>query len=202
MNQRTPEWYAARLGKVTASRISDVTATIKTGEATSRRNYRAEKVLERISGIPQENTYVNGAMAYGIEKEAQARAAYCFDANVDVEEWGFINHPDINEAGASPDGLVGEDGLVEIKCPEASGYLSALLGQDIDKKYIQQMQWQMACTGRQWCDYVVYREGLDLVRRRVMRDDKTIAELEAEVRTFLAEVEDTLETLARRLRTS
>lgn len=196
--QRTPEWFAARLGKVTASRICDVTATIKTGEATSRRNYRAEKVLERVSGIPQESGYKNGAMQYGIDNEATARAAYCFDANTDVAEVGFIPHPTIANAGASPDGLIGDDGLVEIKCPEANGYLEAALGKIIDKKYLQQMMWQMACTGRQWCDFAVYREGLDLICQRVMRDDKMIAELEAEVRKFLAEVDGTLETLARK----
>ena len=196
--QRTEDWHRARLGKVTASRICDVTATIKTGEATGRRNYRAEKVLERLSDIPQENGYRSGAMIYGTENEERALLGYSFKIGADVDPISFVDHPSIANAGASPDGLVGDDGLVECKCPEASGYLDALLGKDIPTKYLQQMQWQMACTGRRWCDYVVWRDGLDPVIQRVMRDDKKIAELEAEVRTFLAEVDDILETLARK----
>jgi putative phage-type endonuclease len=198
MLQRTPEWHAFRLGRVTASRISDVMATIKSGEAITRRNYRAEKVLERISGKSQENNYQSGAMLAGIEREAQARIEYEFDQNCTVEEVGIIPHPTIQWAAASPDGLVGEHGLIEIKCPEASAFLDAMLGKDIPQKYADQMQWQMACSGRQWCDYVLYREGLPLAMLRVERDDKRIAEIEAEVRKFLQEVEDTLEILARR----
>lgn len=193
--QRTEDWHRARLGKVTASRIADVMATIKTGEAVSRRNYRAEKVLERISGIPQENGYRSSAMIYGTENEDRALLGYSFEAGIDVAPVGFIPHPTIANAGASPDGLVGDDGLVEVKCPEANGYLEALLGKTIPEKYLLQMQWQMACTGRKWCDYVVWREGLDPVITRVDRDDKLIAKIEAEVRTFLAEVEGTLEML-------
>ena len=199
MLQRTPEWHAFRLGRVTASRICDVMATIKTGEAVTRRNYRAEKVLERISGKSQENNYQSGAMLAGIEREAQARIAYEFEKNCTVEDVGIIPHPTIEWAAASPDGLVGEHGLVEVKCPEASAYLDALLGRDIPQKYLDQMQWQLACSGRLWCDYVVYREDLPLVPpKRVARDNKRIDEIEAEVRKFLQEVEDTLEILARR----
>jgi len=199
MLQRSPEWHAFRLGRVTASRISDVMATLKTGEAVSRRNYRAEKVLERISGKSQENNYQSGAMLAGIENEAQARRAYVFYKKCTVEEVGIIPHPSIEWAAASPDGLVGEDGLIEIKCPEPNGYLDALLGKAIDKKYMDQMQWQMACSGRAWCDYVVWRDGLDLVPPvRVVRNNERIADLEAEVRKFLQEVEDTLEILAKR----
>jgi len=198
MLQRTPEWHAFRLGRVTASRICDVMATIKTGEAVTRRNYRAEKVLERISGKSQENNYQSGAMLAGIEREAQARIAYEFEKNCTVEDIGIIPHPTIEWAAASPDGLVGEHGLVEVKCPEASAYLDALLGRDIPQKYVDQMQWQLACSGRLWCDYVVYREDLPLVVKRVPRDNKRITEIEAEVRKFLQEVEDTLEILARR----
>lgn len=196
--QRTAGWHKARLGKVTASRIADVMATIKTGEAVSRRNYRAEKVLERISGIPQDNGYQSFAMRAGTENEHRGLLGYSFKSGNTVTPAGFVDHPKIANAGASPDGYVGMDGLIEIKCPEASAYLDALLGKDIPQKYVLQMQWQMACTGRPWCDYVVWRDGLDPVIQHVMRDDKLIAKLEEEVRTFLAEVEDILETLARK----
>jgi putative phage-type endonuclease len=198
MLQRSPEWVAFRLGRVTASRICDVMATTKSGEAVTRRNYRAEKVLERISGKSQENNYQSGAMLAGIEREAQARIEYEFDQNCTVEEVGIIPHPTIQWAAASPDGLVGDDGLIEIKCPEPAAFLDAMLGKDIPQKYADQMQWQMACSGRQWCDYVVYREGLPLAMLRIERDNKRIAGIEAEVRKFLQEVEDTLEILARR----
>jgi putative phage-type endonuclease len=196
--QRTDDWFKARLGKVTASRICDVLATIKTGEAVTRRNYRAEKVLERISGIPQENGYRSGAMIYGTDNEQRALLGYSFKSRNNVEPAGFVDHPTIVNAGASPDGYIGADGLVEIKCPEASAYLDALLGKVIPTKYLQQMQWQMACTGRAWCDYCVWRDGLDPEIQRVPRDDKMIAELEDAVRAFLGEVEDILETLARK----
>jgi putative phage-type endonuclease len=196
--QRTADWHRDRLGKVTASRIADVMATVKTGEAVSRRNYRAEKVLERISGVPQDNGYQSYAMKAGIENESKAQAAYCFHADTAVQAVGFIPHPTIPNAGASPDGYVGDDGLIEIKCPEASAYLDALLGKPIPEKYVLQMQFQMAATGRQWCDYIVWRDGLQTVLVRVMRDDKLIAKIEEEVRTFLGEVEDILETLARK----
>ena len=182
----------ARCGHVTASRIADVLATIKSGEATSRRNYRAEKVLERMFNTPQERDYSNAAMAYGNEMEAAARASYTMETGHDVEEVGFILHPDIPWAGASPDGTIGADGLLECKCPEPAAYLAAFMREPIDRKYLLQMQWQMACTGRQWCDYVVYRAGCDAVVQRVPRDEKMIAEISAEVRKFLAEVEDTL----------
>src|SRR4029077_2489364 len=142
--------------------------------------YRAEKVLERISGKSQENNYQSGAMLAGIEREAQARIAYEFEKNCTVEDIGIIPHPAIEWAAASPDGLVGEHGLTEVKCPEASAYLDALLGRDIPQKYADQMQWQLACSGRLWCDYVVYREDLPLVVKRVARDNKRIAEIETE----------------------
>lgn len=190
--QRTPEWFAARLGKVTASRIGDVMATIQKGEAQSRKNYRSEKVLERWTQEPQERGYTNSAMQYGIETEAEARAMYALDNGVAVEEVGFLDHPKIENAGASPDGLiVDSDGLVEIKCPEPSGYLDAKIrGEDIDDKYIKQMQFQMAVTGRNWCDYVVYRKGCPLAVQRIHRDDNLIRKIEDAVIKFLFEVDN------------
>jgi len=190
--QRTNEWVQARLGKVTGSRIGDVMATIAKGEATSRRNYRSEKVLERWTLEPQERGYSNNAMQYGIETEAEARAMYAIENAVEVEVVGFLDHPKIGNAGASPDGLVGGDGegLIEIKCPEPSGYLDARIrGAPIEEKYLLQMQFQMAVTGRAWCDYVVYRKGCPLAVQRIKRDDKLIEKIEAHVRKFLVEVD-------------
>jgi putative phage-type endonuclease len=199
MMQRTPEWFAARLGKVTASRIADVMAELKNqGEAVTRCNYRREKVLELYSGVPQESGYSNYAMQAGIEKEAAARNAYSFARGVDVTEVGFIDHPKIAACGASPDGLVGEDGLIEIKCPEASGMFEALIGSPVFDKYLKQVQFQLACTGRKWCDLVTYRGSeLPLSIMRISRDDGLIAKIEAAVLKFNAEVNSEYQLLLR-----
>jgi putative phage-type endonuclease len=202
MEQRSPEWYAIRCGKVTASRIADLMAKTKTGWSTSRKNYAAELVAERLTGEPAPQ-YQNAAMAYGTECEPEARAAYSFQANVDVDEVGFILHPTILSAGASPDGLVGSVGLVEIKCPNTATHIEQLLRPDfVANQYLLQMQFQLSCTDRQWCDYVSYDRRLPEPMRlsivRVQRDDKLITEIEAAVRTFLAEVGDTVSALRRR----
>ena len=191
MLQRTPEWFAARVGKVTASRISDVMAKIKTGEAVTRRNYRRELVLERRWGTPQDSGYVSYAMQKGIENEGVARDTYAFDVQMPIEEIGFVQHPTIEYAGASPDGLVGDRGLVELKCPEANVMFEMLCKYPLDVKYKQQVMWQMACLpDRQWCDVVFYRAGIPVIDKvRVERDNDYIKRLETAVIAFLAEVE-------------
>jgi putative phage-type endonuclease len=190
--QGSPEWFAERLGKVTASRISDMMAKTKTGWGASRANYAAQLVAERLSGT-QSETFTNAAMKWGTEMEPEARSAYAFYADCAVREVGFISHPSIPMAGASPDGHIGDDGSVEIKCPETKTHIETLLGGAIPSKYILQMQWQMACSGRQWCDFASYDprmpEHMRLFVRRLARDNATIASLEAEVRTFLKEVD-------------
>lgn len=190
--QRTEEWYAARCGKATASRIADVVAKTKTGWGASRANYKAELVTERLTGLPCEH-YRSPKMIRGEELEPEARAAYEFFANVDVETVGFIDHPRIAMSGASPDGLVGKDGLVEIKCPDTSTHIETLLGGSLSGEYVKQVQWQMACTGRAWCDFVSYDprmpEAMRLYIQRVKRDDAAIAELEKNVELFLREVD-------------
>lgn len=199
--QGTPEWFAARLGKVTASRVADVIAKTKTGWGASRANYMAELIAERLTGVPAEK-YTNGAMQWGTDTEPQARAAYSFYAETDVTEVGFIEHPRIPMTGASPDGLIGIDGLVECKCPNTATHLDTLLGGEIPAKYITQMQWQLACTERQWCDWVSYDPRLpgsmQLFVRRVHRDDTMIADLEKLVREFLAEIEAKVRALRER----
>ncbi|CAN7305118.1 YqaJ viral recombinase family protein [Phenylobacterium sp. LjRoot164] len=191
--QGTPEWLAARVGKVTASRVADVTARTKTGWGASRANYMAELVAERLTGAHAER-FTNAAMQWGTDKEPDARAAYVFMRDLDVIEVGFVAHPTIEQSGASPDGLVGADGLVEIKCPNTATHIETLLSQSVPEKYVTQMQWQMACTGRAWCDFVSFDprmpEGrLRMFVQRVERDDSLIATLEGDVASFLAELD-------------
>lgn len=189
--QRSPEWHAIRCGKVTASRVADVIAKTKTGWGASRANYMAELVAERLTGVPAAG-FSNAAMQWGTDMEPEARDNYAFVSDVDVQEVGFVPHPTIEMAGASPDGLVGDDGLVEIKCPNTATHIDTLISQDVAGKYVTQMQWQMACTGRAWCDFVSFDPrmpaNMQLFMRRVPRDDAMIAELEAEVSAFLAEL--------------
>lgn len=196
--QNTPEWAAARLGRVTASRIADVVARTKTGWGASRYNYAAQLIAERLTGVSQD-TYTNAAMQWGIEHEADARAAYCFRADADVADAGFILHPAIDMSGASPDGFVGDRGLVEFKCPQTATHIDTLIEAAVPQKYRLQMQWQMACAGRAWCDFVSFDprlpESMRLFVRRIERDDTLIAGLEKDVREFLAELRDTEEKL-------
>ena len=189
--QGSDEWKALRLGKVTASRVADVVARTKTGYGASRANYMAQLIAERLTGTVAE-AYTNAAMQHGTETEPEARAAYEFYQGVTVQEIAFVPHPKINQAGASPDGLIGDDGLVEIKCPNTATHLETLLGQAVPAKYETQMQFQMACTGRKWCDFVSYDprmpENMRLFIKRLPRDDKRITELESEIAAFLLEM--------------
>ena len=198
MEQRTTEWHTARLGKVTASRVADVIAKTKTGYGASRANLMADLICERLTGQPA-STFTNAHMEWGTEQEPHARAAYSARTGELVEEVGFIDHPRIANSGASPDGLVGDDGLVEFKCPATATHLDTLLAGDVPSKYISQMQWQMACTGRKWCDFCSYDprlpEHLRMFVKRVERDHDYIKVLEGEVTVFLAELEEKLNKL-------
>jgi putative phage-type endonuclease len=200
IEQGSPEWFAQRCGKATASKIADIIATTKSGPSASRKNYLAQLVAERLTGTVAES-YTNGAMQWGTDKEPEARAAYAFlhADGIAVTEAEFTVHPIITDSGASPDGLVGPDGLLEIKCPNTATHIDTILSGKIDAKYITQMQWQMACTGRDWCDFVSYDprmpEHLAIWVKRVHRDHVAIAELEAAVDTFLAEVAATVRAL-------
>ena len=189
--QGSDAWKALRLGKVTASRVADVVARTKTGPAASRANYMAQLIAERLTDTVAES-YTNAAMQHGVDTEPEARAAYEFYQGVTVDQVAFVPHPKIDQAGASPDGLIGDDGLVEIKCPNTATHLETLLGQAVPAKYETQMQFQMACTGRKWCDFVSYDprmpENMRLFIKRLSRDDKRIAELESEIAAFLLEM--------------
>jgi putative phage-type endonuclease len=190
--QRTDEWFAARLGKVTASRVADLMATTKSGYAASRDNLMALLVVERLTG-QQQDGYTSASMQWGTEQEPFARAAYEIATGQMVDECGFVPHPTIANAGASPDGLVGTDGLVEIKCPNTAGMIDALLTQTVPGKYNAQMQMQMACTGRAWCDYAVFDPRMpakaQLFIKRVPRDPVFIQKMEAEIVKFLGELD-------------
>lgn len=192
MEQRSPEWFAARAGKVTASRIGDLMARTKTGYGASRANYMAELISERLTGVKAEG-FTNAAMQWGTDQEPAAKAAYSFMTDHTISEAAFVDHPSIAMAGASPDGLIGDDGLIEIKCPNTATHLETLLTEVIDGKYILQMQFQMAVTGRKWCDFASFDPRLpaamQLWIKRVDRDPKKIDEIHGEVTAFLKELE-------------
>lgn len=190
--QGSPEWFAARLGKVTASRIGDVTGKTKSGYGAARAAYMVELIAERLSGQAADG-FQSPAMRWGVENEPDARRAYEFRTDTDVVQVGFVPHPTIGLSGASPDGLVGDEGLLEIKAPNTATHIETLLSKQAPAKYLPQMDWQMACTGRAWCDFVSYDprlpEDVRFFTCRVERSDERIAELEREVEAFLAELE-------------
>ncbi len=198
VTQGTDDWQALRLGKVTASRLADLMARTRNGWGASRQNYMAELVAERLTDVKTEG-FSNAAIKWGLEMEPQAREAYSFFADVDVAQTGFVDHPKIAMTGASPDGLIGDAGLVEIKCPLTATHIETLLTASVREKYLYQMQWQMACTGRQWCDFVSYDprmpERMRYFCQRVPRDVRLIETLEREVSDFLREVADKVTAL-------
>jgi len=198
MIQGSPEWFAARCGNVTASRISDIVAKTKSGYSTSRANYLSQLLCERLTGTVEES-FTNDAMKWGTMQESFARAAYEQAKDVMVDEVGYISHPTIERAGASPDGLVGDDGAIEIKCPNSANHFDTIINKKYPKKYHDQMQWQMACTGRKWVDFVSYDprvpERLQLYIQRVPFDPVYVAELETEVKLFLQELEQKIQSL-------
>ena len=202
VEQGTPEWFAARLGNVTASRVADVIAKTKSGYAASRENYMAQLICERMTGTVAES-YTNAAMQWGTETEPLARAAYESLADVLVDEIGYIAHPTIERAGASPDGLIGVFGLLEIKCPNTATHIDTLISEQVPTKYITQMQWQMSCTGRIWADFVSFDprlpSGLQMFVKRVEFDAEYVAMLKEEVIKFLAELDAKISKLNERL---
>lgn len=200
IEQGSNEWHLLRLGKVTASRIADVLSKGKSGESASRRNYRTELVVQRLTGIPGES-FSNAAMEWGTNTEPKARTAYEVEKQQFVEQVAFIDHPSIEWFGCSPDGLVA-DGLIEIKCPNSTTHVDYLADNKPPAKYIPQMQCQMAVTGRQWCDFVSFDprlpDDLQLFVVRLERDQEYIEAMEAEVKKFLSEVDEMFTKLKER----
>lgn len=201
IEQGTDAWKQIRLGKVTASRMADLTAKTKTGWGASRANYMAELLIERLTGTPTES-YVSPAMQWGMDHELDARVAYEFMRDCTVEPGGYFDHPRIPMAGASPDGLIGPAGLVEIKCPQSATHIETLTGAAVPGKYIAQIQWQLACTGRLWCDWVSFDPrmpaAMQLFVQRIERDNKAIDALETAVVEFLSELDGKVTTLTNR----
>ena len=198
VEQGSPQWFAQRCGKATASHISDIVAKTKTGYSTSRANYMAQLVVERMTNQVAES-YSNAAMEWGVEQEVYARAAYEAKTGNMVDQVGAIDHPRIAMSAASPDGLVGDDGCLEIKCPNTATHIDTILGEAPAKKYYDQMQWQMVCANRSWCDFVSFDPRmpahLQLFVKRIERNDEYIEQLEKEVVQFLMEVEDKVKKL-------
>lgn len=192
IEQGTKEWFKIRLGKVTASGVADILAKTKSGPSASRANYLIKLAIQRVTGEIEEG-FTNDAMQWGKDHEAQARVAYEVVSGNFVDQVGFVDHPSIKWFGASPDGLVASDGLVEIKCPNSATHWSYIKADGPPSKYYIQMQAQMACTDRKWCDFVSYDprmpERSQLFIKRVMREPDYIAEMEAEIKQFLDEVE-------------
>ena len=201
MEQRTQEWHNSRCGRVTASRVRDVVAKTKTGVSASRKNYMAQLVVERLTGLPEASDLaaVSKAVQCGIDTEPQARAAYEAYTGEFVNEEAFCQHSKIEMTGASPDGLVGDDGMIEIKCPNTATHIEYMLAGKPPSEYLAQMAWQLACSGRKWVDFVSYDprmpEKLRLFVVRYHRDEEYIAELEAEVVKFLNEVDEQVKKL-------
>jgi len=198
IEQGTDEWFAARIGKVTASRVADVIAKTKTGYSSSRDNYMAQLICEQLTNQKGES-FTNAAMQWGTETEPLARISYEVAQNVLVDEVGFIPHPKILMAGASPDGLIGDNGLLEIKCPNTATHIDTLLSETVPGKYNTQMQFQMACTDREWCDFVSFDNRLptelQLFVKRVPRDNVFIRLIEGEIVQFIAELDDKINKL-------
>jgi putative phage-type endonuclease len=198
IEQGTQEWHQLRLGKVTASRVSDVMSKIKSGESASRRNYKMELVVERLTGLKTES-YTSPAMQWGIDNEGIARSTYEIQNNVLVDQVAFINHYNIKNAGCSPDGLVGSLGMVEIKCMTTANHVEAILNNRPPPQYFAQCQFQMACAGRLWNDLTLFDPRLpDILQLKVFRierDETYIKLMEEEVIQFLKEVEEVINNL-------
>ena len=200
-DQGSSAWCEARLGCVTASRIADVVARTKSGYGAARQAYMRQLLAERLTGLMAE-AYTSAAMRWGIGMEPHAVAAYEEATGVITELVGFLSHPAISYAGASPDRLVGDEGLLEVKCPASATHIDTLLSGEVPERYMLQMQWQMACSGRAWCDFVSFDPRLPdayaFFITRVGRDDECIARLEDETRRFLEEIEQRLDDLEMR----
>ena len=197
--QGSPEWHTARAGRVTASRIADIMRKTKSGVSAMRATYMGELVAERLSGTVNVQSFKSAAMEWGTETEDQASAYYGFMNDVEPVKVGLVLHPTIDMAAASPDRLVGDDGLIEIKCPNSSTHIATLLGKEIDADYLKQIHWQMRCTGRAWCDFVSFDTRLpahmQMFTKRIHADKALADEIEAAVVAFLAEVDDTVARL-------
>ncbi|WP_454869569.1 lambda exonuclease family protein [Pseudomonas putida] len=206
MEQRSAEWFAARLGCVTASRVKDVMASGRGGApSATRKNYMMELLCERLTGQSGgADLSRNTAVQRGVELEPFACMAYEADKGLMVVETGLVMHPTIAGFGASPDGLVGDDGVLEIKCPNTATHIDTMQSERHDPQYEWQMLAQMSCTGRAWADFVSYDdrlpEPLQYVCHRFERDFKRIREMESGIRAFLEELSDLEKEMRERMK--
>ena len=185
-------WFDCKRGKIGATSLNDIMSKGRGGcQSAGSKNLMAKLAVERLTGLTAE-TYSNGAMQWGVENEALARAAYEFVNDVEVVQVGFVDHPFIGFAGMSPDGLVGDDGLVEIKCPNTATHIDYLRAKAVPSEYVKQVQWQMACSGRLWCDFMSFDprmpQRLQSFIVRVWRDEHLIDEMQTAAHMFLIEV--------------
>lgn len=200
IEQGSEAWMQLRSGKVTASKVSDVMSAITTA---GYRNYLADLVVERLTGNKTES-FTNAAMQWGVDQEPLARAEYEVKTGNFVDQIAFVDHPTIVNFGCSPDGLVGDDGLIEIKCPNTATHIDYVMQDKVPTKYIPQIQCQLAVTGRKWCDFVSFDprlpDGLQILIVRLDRDDEYIEKLEARVVKFLDEVNSAVNGLKEKMK--
>ena len=194
MDQGTDEWFAARLGKSTASTFKDMMAATRTGESQYKIKLRQKLAIERLTGKRIEDHFMNKAMQDGVDREPIARKLFEDRYGFVVNEVGFIDHKEVDMSGASPDGLVGEDYVVEIKCPTHITHLNNLMAVKLPKQYHYQIQWQMACTDRSNAHFISYHpdfpDELNMKHILVQRDDELIKNMEAAAHQFNIEIED------------
>jgi hypothetical protein len=199
--QNTAEWFQAKCGKVGASSVNRALSMLKSGKSSAdRENYKAEMIAEILTGLPTEH-YVSPAMDWGVENESLARAEYAFRMDCEVERTGFVLHPTIDRLGASPDGLIGTDGGLEIKCPNTATHIKWMRDGIVPEEHRLQMYTGMVCCERDWWEFMSFDPRLpqqyQVFIRRLERDDEQIAAIEAGVEQFLVEVLETIEMLGK-----
>lgn len=186
--QRTDEWWKKRLGKITASRIGDIMPGARGAYKDSREALAYSLAAEWLTSTPQ-NTFVTHSMQWGIDQEPNAKLAYTAKTDLEIREADFYQHPTIALSGGSPDGLIQENGLVEIKCPETHTHLKSLCEYYIKPQYIYQMQWCMECAGKTYCDFVSFdprvKAPYNIWIYEVERDNEMIAKIKEEVLLFI-----------------
>lgn len=197
--QGTPEWKKARAGRVTASRMADLLAK---GKGISRQKYLGQIIAERDSGEPSEMSFKSASMEWGTQQEEDAATLYEWEYETRLTKVGFVIHPAIELSGCSPDRLCGDEGIVQIKCPDTHTHIETFMTDEIDSRYLKQMQWEMACTHSKWCDFVSFDPRVKQERRlfvkRIRRDPAAIVAMQAEVQAFLREVDETIKQLDRK----
>ena len=198
--QGSDEWFAVRMGKITASKLGDLMRVTKYGESTYKTRLRMELAIERLTGKSASPNFMNKAMQDGVEREPDARKLFEAITGKEVAECGSFNHPDIVNTSASPDGLIrGEDAVLELKCPTHITHAKNLLSEKMPKNYEYQVQWQIACTESEYAYFASYHpdfpKELRLKWVKVLRDNIMILEIEDEVRKFDVEVEELINQL-------